>query len=112
MQGKFGSGFLAVHLISPMVRIGGVLEENGSRQEFKFPLDRSGDTSRTVQQNMKLAWDDFERSLIDCNGPKEFTTTFECELDQVAQGVVESGLHALAKTERVQIGTLPERAVS
>jgi hypothetical protein len=97
-KGKFGSGFLAVHLISPRVRIRGVLEENGASQGFKFSLDRSGDTSRVIQQNMAAAWGDFENSFFDTDGAEKFTTAFECDLDQDTWGVVESGLADLART--------------
>jgi hypothetical protein len=97
-KGKFGSGFLTIHLISHRVRIRGVLEENASSKSFEFFLDRSGDAPRVIQQNMEIAWAEFKRDLRDTNGTEEFTTTFECELDSDAEVVVESGLADLERT--------------
>ncbi|MGD0207505.1 MAG: ATP-binding protein [Verrucomicrobiota bacterium] len=97
-KGKFGTGFIAVHLVSPKVLIRGVLEENDIRKGFKFSLDRSGDTSPAIQQSMKAAWREFETSLSDTDGTEKFTTSFECELNPDAAVVVESGLADLERT--------------
>src|SRR2546426_4860850 len=96
-KGKFGSGFLTIHLVSHKVRVKGILQENGERKGFEFFLDRSGSTSKEIQQNMEIAWADFMQALCDLSGDQEFTTGFECELDGDAAVVVESGLSDLER---------------
>jgi hypothetical protein len=97
-KGKFGSGFLTLHLVSFKVRIRGVLEDNNVHESFEFFLDRSGETAREIQQNMDVAWAGFKNSLKGSNNSGDLTTTFECELNTAAVSVVESGLKDLAET--------------
>jgi hypothetical protein len=99
-RGKFGSGFLTIHLVSHKVRILGVLEKNGNRESFEFFLDRSGEAPQGIQEKMEIAWGCFMQSLGKTNssGDGEFTTVFECDLDSDAGIVVESGLTDLART--------------
>lgn len=99
-RGKFGSGFLTIHLVSHKVRILGVLEKDGTRQDFEFFLDRSGEAPQGIQEKMEIAWGCFMQSLGKArrNGNGEFTTIFECDLDLDAGIVVESGLTDLART--------------
>jgi hypothetical protein len=97
-KGKFGTGFLAVHLVSRKVRIRGALKVNGLSSDFEFLLDRSGDTPPAIQNNMTEAWAGFKNSRRDTDGTRAYTTAFECDLDADAGAVVQDGLADLAKT--------------
>jgi hypothetical protein len=63
MGDRFGTGFLAVHMISPRVKIRGRLVKNGVCLGVNFSLDRSGDAFQVIQRNTAAAWADLERSF-------------------------------------------------
>lgn len=49
VTGKFGTGFIATHLLSDIITIDGVLQEpNEVAKKFAFKLDRSGKTSEDL----------------------------------------------------------------
>lgn len=49
VTGKFGTGFIATHLLSDIITIDGVLQEPGEvAKKFAFELDRSGKTSEDL----------------------------------------------------------------
>ena len=49
ITGKFGTGFIATHLLSDIINIDGVLQEPGEvAKKFVFDLDRSGKTSEDL----------------------------------------------------------------
>jgi len=61
VTGKFGTGFIATHLLSDIVTVKGVLQEDDEiAKEFSFELDRSGEISEDLIPSIKTA-------LIDLN---------------------------------------------
>lgn len=105
--GKFGTGFLTIHLVSPKVRVVGTLEDEDTRRHFDFVLDRGGDTA-AIRENMQEARARLERSLEPGRDEREFSTEFECELDSDAQSVVESGLVELERDIPYVLAAVPE----
>lgn len=64
VTGKFGTGFIATHLLSEIIKIDGVLQEPGEiAKEFSFVLDRSGKTSEDLIKPIEDAL--IELSAID-----------------------------------------------
>ena len=65
LLGKYGTGFLATHLLSRTVEVVGSLGENGTALSgFQFLLDRTGRTDDEV-------WEASERSFVDFNASLE-----------------------------------------
>ena len=91
--GKFGSGFLTTHLLSPTIHISGRLEDD---QWFDFCLERTPDSVDTLRGSMDTAWDDFNPSpspLTDM--PDGFTTRFVYPIEDGASDAVEEGIGTL-----------------
>src|SRR5205814_1795327 len=40
--GRFGTGFLVTHFLSPIIRLEGVIESDSQREQFGMALNRSG----------------------------------------------------------------------
>ena len=54
--GKFGTGFIATHLLSDKVTIGGIVQEPSEpAKRFQFELDRSGKTSEELMPSIDQA---------------------------------------------------------
>lgn len=54
VTGKFGTGFIATHLLSEVVRIEGILKEKDEMPlRFSMELDRSGGTSEALMPSIK-----------------------------------------------------------
>ena len=65
-SGKFGTGFMATHLLSRIVHIDSVIQnsENGEFNNFKrfsLSLDRSGNTIKEIDESVHAAFDVFDR---------------------------------------------------
>lgn len=48
VTGKFGTGFIATHLLSSIIEVGGVVKHKGVYRRFEVTLDRSGDSSEEL----------------------------------------------------------------
>ena len=71
--GQFGSGFLATHLLSRVVRVCGQLDD---RRAFGFHLDRTGETPDELRESTDRSWEAFEQSLVGPNSAQSQATSF------------------------------------
>lgn len=56
VTGKFGTGFIATHLLSDVITIDGILQEPSEiAKQFTFKLDRSGNTSEDLMKPIENA---------------------------------------------------------
>ena len=92
--GKYGSGFLTTHLLSPEVVISGQLHDG---QWFDFPLVRRPDSVTVLRESMDEAWENFSPSTIPQVPMLEgFTTRFVYPIkDDNAANAVKSGITTL-----------------
>ncbi len=92
--GKYGSGFLTTHLLSPEVVISGQLHDG---QWFDFPLVRRPDSVPALRESMDEAWENFSPSTIPQAPMLEgFTTRFVYPIkDDNAANAVKSGITTL-----------------
>lgn len=76
--GRFGSGFLATHLLSYTVNIAGYLHDG---RFFDFPLQRNPESVSALKSSMDAAWEHAHSLHRDSNSEmlsdKLFTTRFE-----------------------------------
>ena len=104
--GQFGSGFLATHLLSRMVRVAGRLEDSSG---FDFQLDRSGETANELHQAMDRSWAAFEQSVQSASSVPDVTTSFTYEIaDQNAGELAEAGLKELRQSGPLALAFSPE----
>ena len=92
--GKFGSGFLTTHLLSPEINVSGQLDEGGT---FDFHLKRESVSVDALRESMNESWIEFRDSL---SSPTESlsddnTTQFRYPIKDNASDVVEAGIATL-----------------
>ena len=92
--GKYGSGFLTTHLLSPKVIISGQLHDG---QWFNFPLVRKPDSATALRESMDEAWENFSPSMgPQAPMPEGFTTRFVYPIkEDEAADAVKSGIATL-----------------
>ena len=92
--GKYGSGFLTTHLLSPEVVISGQLHDG---QWFDFPLVRKPDSVTALRESMDETWENFSPSMMpQVPMPEGFTTRFVYPIkEDNAAYAVESGIATL-----------------
>lgn len=104
--GEFGSGFLATHLLSNIVRVVGRLENS---KGFDFPLDRTGGDAEELREAMDRSWNAFEQSVEDALPAPDFTTSFAYNCAEPgASELVEAGLVELRRCGPLVLTFCPE----
>ena len=92
--GRYGSGFLATHLLSPEIEIAGRLDDG---RQFQFTLNREVGSIAGLSESMAQAQRDFKASLSSVATASEFTTQFRYTLKAGAVDAVEEGVEALKR---------------
>ena len=104
--GQFGSGFLATHLLSQVVRVTGQLVDSGG---FAFPLDRTGGTAEELHEAMDRSWNAFEGSVQAGRSAPDTTTSFTYDITASgARELVETGLKELHRSGSLVLAFSPE----
>ncbi len=91
--GKFGTGFLATHLLSTRVLVSGILTDGNG---FQFMLDRSGRSAEEVEAAMERSWEDFKKSRAEVTA-HFFTTTYRYQLEGDNKTIAQQGLRDLPR---------------
>ena len=97
-SGKFGTGFITTHLLSEIVNIYGILENDSGYSKFNISLDRKGKEKNEIIAAMERAIADLQKcmSIDDLDFDEdEYNTTFEYELDEYGLQVARDGLENL-----------------
>ena len=112
--GKFGTGFLATHLLSEVVSVQGVAKEEGLEyKQFQFQLDRSGDDLDEIAEAVESA----KRSVANLDDlphysnydGASFNTAFTYSLsDEVSIDVAKAGIEDLRNCLPFVLGLVPE----
>ena len=92
--GRYGSGFLATHLLSPEIEIAGKLNDG---REFQFSLRREVGSISALSDSMAQAQSDFKSSLSAATSVSDFTTQFRYKLSDNAVDAVDEGVEALKR---------------
>lgn len=95
--GKFGTGFLTTNLLSPIVTISGLIddEDDTGIAQFEVTLDRSGDTIDELKTSIKNSCDQLESntSIISYSiTGNEMNTVFSYMLDDNGMLAAQNGL--------------------
>ena len=86
-SGRFGTGFLATHILSKKIKVKGVYlkDENNQAFNFNFTLDRSGADKPEIAESINKTWQEFRtNSSLFPNyqyNSSNFETSFKYELD-------------------------------
>ena len=95
--GKFGTGFLTTHLLSPKVCVFGYLqdEEDKLPASFGVEIDRSGEELDEIKSSIKKSCDQLESTTKTCEtyvDENQMNTIFRYILDKDGMNVAENGL--------------------
>lgn len=86
-SGRFGTGFLATHILSKKIKVKGVYlkEENTQAFNFSFTLDRSGADKPEIAESINKTWQEFRTNSSEFPNyqynSSNFETSFKYELD-------------------------------
>jgi hypothetical protein len=101
-SGRFGTGFLITHVLSPRVTLRGVIANGSGYEQFHVDLDRSGD-EEAILENTKAAEDGIGAAASVDMTCGLWTAEFEYPID--AHDAVESGIQALRSATPFLFGT-------
>ena len=103
--GQFGSGFLATHLLSKVIRVAGRLEDS---RGFDFLLDRTGGKAEELREAMEQSWVAFEQSADDGRPPPDATSFVYDIAEPEARELVEAGLEELHRSGPLVLAFCPK----
>ena len=95
--GKFGTGFLTTNLLSPIVKISGLLHDENEADiaHFEVTLDRSGNTIEELKASIKNSCDQLENNTSSISYSitgNEMNTAFSYMLDDSGMRAAQNGL--------------------
>lgn len=61
-SGRFGTGFLATHILSPRIHVKGVYLKDNKAFDFKFILDRSVNGKSELAESISKTWQSFRNN--------------------------------------------------
>lgn len=110
--GRYGTGFLTTHLLSPVVEVSGVLEAPDTPPaRFAVTLDRSGRTLEELTEAVKraLAIRESFGSLprLDRLDPEAYNTAFSYTLDDEGLAVARRGIEDLQRSVPLTLAFTP-----
>lgn len=63
-SGRFGTGFLATHILSQEIQVNGIYIKDMQAYDFKFTLDRSGNDKLSIANSIDNTWQEFRNKSI------------------------------------------------
>lgn len=111
--GKFGTGFLTTNLLSPVVKISGLLHDDDDDKiaGFEVTLDRSGNTIDELKESIKNSCDQLESNTAIISYPvtgNEMNTSFLYLLDDNGVLAAKNGLDNFLITAPYVFAFVPE----
>lgn len=103
--GQFGTGFISTHILSKIIQIEGIIEDDEQLYSFNFHLDRSERNDKDfLIQSIKKAEEEYRKNLEEINElpEDEFQTSFTYHIDNTypflkEQEVVNDGIESFKK---------------
>lgn len=111
--GKFGTGFLTTNLLSPVVKISGLLHDDDDDKiaSFEVTLDRSGSTIDKLKNSIKNSCDQLESNTSNISYSitgNEMNTSFLYLLDENGMIAAKNGLENFLITAPYVFAFVPE----
>lgn len=64
-SGRFGTGFLATHILSKTIHVKGVYLKDSLPYDFEFTLDRSANDKTELAESIGKTWQDFRKKRVE-----------------------------------------------
>lgn len=95
-SGRFGTGFLATHILSKKIKVKGVYLKEQQAFDFNFILDRGGMDKPQIADSISNTWQEFRKSRTEIDNylysQTNFETSFRYDLDADALQIVHASL--------------------
>ncbi len=101
-SGRYGTGFLVTHVLSPTINVSGIVGDEESNEHFYLNLDRSGDET-AILQNMEKAEADIESAQAITQFDELWTADFSYPVDNKV--AMETGIKSVEQSALFLFGT-------
>lgn len=95
-SGRFGTGFLATHILSKKIRVKGIYVRDNMAYDFLFTLDRSGSNKTEIAESINKTWQEFRTNRFEKVGyaynQNGFETSFRYDLDADTVSLVSDSI--------------------
>lgn len=85
-SGRFGTGFLATHILAKKIQVKGVYLKDDQAFKFNFTLDRSGSDKPEIAESINNTWQEFRAKRNEIQdyvySSSNFETSFKYDLDR------------------------------
>lgn len=100
--GRFGTGFLVTHALSPKITLRGVISHGSHYERFQIDLDRSGDEDE-ILENIRTAESSVQAAIPIAATDSPWTAEFEYPID--THEVVDVGIETMRLSTPFLFGT-------
>jgi hypothetical protein len=111
-SGRFGTGFLATHILSKKINVKGVYLKDDQAFDFSFTLDRSGADKPEIAESINNTWQEFriKRNPIPDYKyeQKSFETSFGYELDENGLNLIENSINDFSNSIPFALAFIPK----
>lgn len=95
-SGRFGTGFLATHILSKKIKVKGVYKKDLQAFEFNFTLDRTGTDKPQIAESISNTWQEFRNNRKELENytynQNNFETSFRYDLNDEALVVASNSI--------------------
>jgi hypothetical protein len=95
-SGRFGTGFLATHILSKKIKVKGIYLKDEQALDFNFTLDRTGTDKPQIADSISNTWQEFRKNRSEISNysydQKNFETSFRYDLDAESLLIVNNSL--------------------
>lgn len=111
-SGKFGTGFLATHVLSDVIRVKGILTKENTFYDFEFKLNRSGKNKPEISASINKSWDEFKQKQIPRDNfiytQSNYDTSFKYYLSPQTKEIAIESLQELNDTIPYALTFIPK----
>ncbi|MDP1880798.1 MAG: DUF3883 domain-containing protein [Parachlamydiaceae bacterium] len=111
-SGRFGTGFLATHILSKKINVKGVYLKDGQAFDFSFTLDRSGVDKPEIAGSINTTWQEFrvKRNVKPdyVYEQKNFETSFRYDLDGKGLSLIDSSITDFSNSIPFTLAFIPK----
>ncbi|WP_431109219.1 sacsin N-terminal ATP-binding-like domain-containing protein [Winogradskyella poriferorum] len=111
-SGRFGTGFLATHILSPKIQVKGVYLKESSAFNFNFTLDRSANGKTELAESINKTWHSFRNNKVEnpeyIYDKTKFDTHFIYPLDSESLIVAQESIEDFQKSLPFALTFIPK----
>ncbi len=111
-SGRFGTGFLATHILSKKIKVKGIYLKDEQALDFNFTLDRTGTDKLQIADCISNTWQEFRNNRSEISNysydQKNFETSFRYDLDAESLLIVNNSLSDFGTSLPFALSIIPK----